>query len=283
MKYLLPLLFLFSSLHLIAQDFTFYADVMINASDTNHRLYAAEKFALQFDKELQKPNSFKEQFKNLPWISVQYAEDNSLRTLTWQIDGGVGNYSYDGYIQKADSQTIRFKGKQGIGSSKVDRTIKWKDWQGGIVYKILNIPSSNGMEYYLLSFNQLNEYTKQKSLEQVIWNGDEVILGKSEKFEIPERSKKAKRITITYSADSNASITYQTEAKQLVVDHLISIPGRIPGQGPTMVSDGSYIAYGLSPDGSWKYQDKLFDQKFDTPPSGGISSGGKDILGRPKN
>ncbi len=283
MKYILSTIFFCSLLSISAQDFKFYADVMINVSDAEHRIYAAEHFADLFVKELQKENSFETNFENLPWISIQYAEDRSFRTLTWQIDRGNGSYTYDGYIQGPDSPAMRFKGGQGIGSNKVDRTIKWKDWKGGIVYKILSIPSNKGMEYYLLSFNQLDQFTKQKSLEQVRWGTDEVILGAIEKFEIPERSKKAKRITITYSADSNASITYQTEAKQFVVDHLVAIPGRIPGQGPTMTPDGSYIAYGLSSDGSWKYQDKLFDQKFDAPPSGGLSSGGKDILGRPKN
>jgi hypothetical protein len=283
MKYILSIIFFYSVFSLSAQGFEFYADVMINASNAEHRTYAAEHFAELFDEELQKENSFDAPFENLPWISIQYAEDRSFRTLSWQIDGGNGSYAYDGYIQQPDLPALRFKGDQGVGSSKVDRVIKWKDWKGGIIYKILSIPSDIGVEYYLLSFNQLDQFTKQKSLEQVQWGKGEVILGAIEKFELPERSKKAKRITITYSADSNASITYQTGAKQLVVDHLVGIPGRIPGQGPTMAPDGSYIAYSLSSDGSWKYQDKLFDQKFNAPPSGGITSGGKDIFGRPKN
>jgi len=266
-----------------AQDYEFYADVMINATNAEHRIYAADHFRQLFDVELQKENSFEEDFENLPWISIQYPEDRSFRTLTWQIDKGNGNYAYDGYFQLQDAPPLRFKGDQGLSSSKIDREIAWKDWKGGIIYKILDIPFNKGVEYYLLAFHQMDQFTKQKSLEPIDLEGDEVILGKAEKFEVPERSKKAKRITIVYSADSNASITYQTEAKQFVVDHLVSIPGRIPGQGPTMAPDGSYIAYSLASDGSWKYLDKLFDQKFDAPPSGGISSKGKDIFGRPKN
>ena len=284
MKYLLPIIFLFSLQSIFAQGYEFFADVMINATNADHRTYAAGHFGKLFDHELSKENSFDEGFANLPWISIQYSEDRSFRTLTWQIDEGDGSYAYDGYIQRADSHSIRFKGKQGIGSKKVDRSIEWQDWKGGIVYKIIDIPSNMGTEYYILSFNQINQYTKQKSLELLKWETDEVaILGAIEKFEVPERSKKAKRITISYSADSNASITYQTATKQWVVDHLVAIPGRIPGQGPTMAPDGSYIAYSLASDGSWKYQDKLFDQKFDAPPSGGISSGSKDIFGRPKH
>lgn len=283
MKYTSILLVLLGAIGLSGQDYRFYADVMVNASEAQHRQLAAERFESLFLEALNAEDSFKQSFEDLSWIAIQYPEDRSFRIISWQIDEGNGRYSYKGYFQNSDSSLLPFARDGAISSTQVDRSIPWPQWQGGIIYKILTIPTSDGNDYYALTFNQIDAYTKQKSLEPIHLEDEVIVLGHQEIFEIQGRSQRAKRLTITYSADSNAAITYQSAARQLVVDHLVSIPGRIPGQGPTMAPDGSYVSYRMQDDGSWEYQEKLFDQKFVNPPSGGISSGGKDIFGRPKN
>jgi len=66
-------------------------------------------------------------------------------------------------------------------------------------------------------------------------------------------------MAMIYSADSNASITYDDVTDRLVFDNLITVQGRMPGQGPTKVPDGSYKAYEWQND-SWVYIDKLYTE-----------------------
>ena len=222
-------------------------------------------------------------YKRQEWISIQYPDDRSFRTLTWQYEKQDGGYKYGGYLQTQDGDLYQYKGNTGITNTAPDKIINWEDWRGGVIYKILTIPSKSENQYFLLSFHQADTFTKCKVLEPVVIKEDKVELGGQGLFEIPDRDLKAKRLVLEYSADSQAAINYQPTPGQLVLDHLVTIAGRIPGQGPTRTADGTYVAYQLADDGSWKYIEKLYNQKFVDPPNGGISSKGKDIFGNPKN
>lgn len=283
MKVISLIFLLICSKNIFGQGIRFYADVMINAAHPENRKLAATEFSNLFQAALDAPQSFHQSFEELEWVSIEYPDDRTFRTLTWQLDEGNGKYSYDGYIQSHDGKSHRIKGKQGIGSDKINRVIEWDQWRGGIVYKILTMSSNGAPQYYLLAFNQVDQFTKQKSLEPLQFKDGEVILGAEGLFEQGDSKRKAHRLALTYSADSNTSITYKEASNHLVLDHLIPMMGRIQGQGPTQVPDGSYVAYELQPDGSWKFLEKLYDQKFTEPPRGGLKSGGKDIFGRPKN
>lgn len=268
---------------LLGQDIAFYADVMVTASASAHRDYAAEQFQNLLSEELEKDNSFSNSYTELEWISIQYPDDRSFRTITWQYEKPQGGYKYGGYLQTKDGAIFPYKGDHGIANTAPDKLINWENWRGGLIYKILTIPSTNGIQYFLLSFHQADAFTKCKVLESIAIDENKIFLGSKELFENPDRGNKSRRLVMEYSADSQAAINYQPTPGQLVMDHLVTIAGRIPGQGPTQAPDGTYVAYELSPDGSWKYIEKLYNQKFIDPPNGGISSKGRDIFGKPKN
>ena len=79
-----------------SQDIAFYADVMVTASAPSHRDYAAKEFQKLFLADLEEENSFSNQYEDLEWISIQYPDDRSFRTLTWQYEKQDGGYKYGG-------------------------------------------------------------------------------------------------------------------------------------------------------------------------------------------
>ena len=74
------LLFIITTLPVYAQinDIEFYADVMINASDSDHRKHANQKFNTLFKQALSQEDSYRDDFKSLPWISSISPEDSSF-------------------------------------------------------------------------------------------------------------------------------------------------------------------------------------------------------------
>ena len=283
MKQLFILLFVLSTnFYGAAQDMAFFADVMVNAEVASHRILAADKFEILFQKAIEEEASFENKFDDLPFIFIRYPEHQSFRTITWQIDRGAGKFEYKGYFQLEDGTIYPLAGGRGQEALSAIGAIKWSKWRGGIIYKILTIPSGSENKDYLLTYRQLDEFTKAKTLESVQITKDNILLSSEQIFGANKGGSNSNRITLSYSADSHCNIRYQPEAQQIVFDNLVSVAGRLEGQGPTLAPDGSYKAYTLQSDGTWNYQDKLFDQKFVSPPRGGVSSDGKDILGRVK-
>ncbi|MEL6124101.1 MAG: hypothetical protein AAFR14_10295 [Bacteroidota bacterium] len=272
--------FLLSSSMLCGQEshaLAFYADVMVNAEVAAHRVEAMDRFQPLLRDMLLQAGSFDNELEELPFVFVRYPEDRSFRTITWQVDQGKGKYHYGGIWQQDDGSIIELNGKSGRRLHSSTGSANWANWSGAIIYKILQIEEN----YYLLCYKQLDQYTKIKTVEQVSHTDDGgVELGQDGAFG-PEGNQS--RLILKYSADANCSIKYYPESKRIVYDHLSPMAGRIPGQGPSMAPDGSYEAYELQTDGTWKYIDKVYNQVNETPPQGGISTSEKDLFGRKRN
>ena len=246
----------------LTQDLPFYADVMINADQAEHRLFAAEEFDEQFRIELEADGSFERTYAELPWISIQYPQDTSFRIISWQVDKGNGSYEYYGFFQNKEL-LIPMAGKRGK-SLKIDNSsLEFDKWNGGLVYHILSSPQNDQL-HFMLAFRQLDAYTKLKSLVPIQISSDVVKLGKKDLFE-GEEKKKQSYLSMKYSADSQASFTLDEESNRIVFDNLVMVRGRMKGQGPTFVPDGSYKAYELLPNGNWSFIEKLYDQWNDGP------------------
>ena len=254
--------FLFSIIwtyELVGQTASFYADAMINALEPAHRVYAAEKFDSLFAERISQDNSFTDGLEDLPYVSNQSAEDGAFRILSWQVDAGEGKFNYVGYVQLSDGALHRFDSATGRAGHKVDDMTNITDWSGGLVYKILSAEDGN----YMLTFRMLDAFTKVKTLEPLMISDEEVHIGKPGTFDADRRGSSA-RIALVHSADSNAQITYEPASQRFIFDHLIAVQGRLEGQGPTYVPDGSYKAFEYQ-DGNWVYIDKLYNQTNDGP------------------
>ncbi len=242
-----------------AQSIGFYADAMVNASEPDHRAYASEIFHEMFTKDIAEEGSFTKTYKELPWISIQYPDDNSFRIISWQVDLGGGNYDYQGLVQTKNNKSYTIGSKSQRQSFDGNDILNVEDWNGGLVYKILTTPHPD-IKYYALTYRVDDEFTKVKTLEPITISDEAITIGKAGLFSGEKRAGVlSARMAVIYSADSNASITYDEESDRIVFDNLITVQGRMPGQGPTKVPDGSYKAYEWK-DGSWSYIDKLYTE-----------------------
>ncbi len=259
MRYFLFICLLLLTTFVNGQSLSFFGDAMINASMPANRVFAAEKFESLFLDRITQENSFNDSFEDLAFISVQYDDANSLRVVSWQIDEGEGSFGYRGYVQLSDGSLHAFGSLTGHESYKGNSSVNIEDWKGGLVYKVLT--ADDGI--YLLTFQMIDEFTKVKTLEPLAFDGDKIMIGRPGSFDINRRGSSA-RIALEHSMDSNTQITYEPSTKRFIFDHLIAVQGRLQGQGPTYVPDGSYRAFEYQ-DGSWKYIDKLYTEVNDGP------------------
>ena len=260
-----------------SQELSFWADVMINADAPDNRALAADRFAEHFAQSLEDESSFYDSYTELPWISTQYAPDSTFRIFSWQVEKENQTYSYAGILQHANGSTVPFRDAEGALPGKND-AVTWENWSGGLIYLI--IPC--GDYYTLFTYRQIDQYSKRKTCEALYFEDGSPKLGKAV-FQDPEESSRyEKRLILNYSADAIASLNYLPEMQRITYDNLITVMGRIPGQGPTQVSDGSYRGFEYS-DGKWQGIDKLFNQVLSEPPRENAVDKSKDLFGRSRS
>ncbi|MBT8189180.1 MAG: hypothetical protein KJO29_02030, partial [Bacteroidia bacterium] len=71
-------------------------------------------------------------------------------------------------------------------------------------------------------------------------------------------------------------LNYNPGLKLIIHDHLIQRIGRIPGQGPVFLPDGTYEGYEFI-EGIWMYREKIYDHTYDAAPRP------KPVLGNKKD
>ena len=90
------------------------------------------------------------------------------------------------------------------------------------------------------------------------------------------------RVSMTYSAETAIRLNYDEHMGLIIFDHLIPLKSPLPGQGPTLVPDGSYQGYAFE-EGSWNLIEKLFNQVSEEAPREqpilGEGRKGKDLFG----
>ncbi len=258
-------------------DLAYHADILVNAVSPDHRERAHEEFYKDIKSVLEQEGSFEFPFDSLHWISIQYAPDKSFRFITWQLSGLANSYSYYGFYQDA-AQTLELNSTVKYGRNVEYANIDTDNWYGQLVYDIIPMEDY----YFLFGFKQLDQFTKTKVAEVLRIVDGKPVFG-SGVFE--DNSSKygdaKKRIVLQYSADALVNLTYNPGLNMLVYDHLVSRMGRLPGQGPTMVPDGTYKGY-KNDAGKWSYVDHLYSEISDEKPKSGTKKESRDLFGRGK-
>lgn len=263
-------------LSLNGQDLAFYCDVMIRADEPAHRNFAHQKFDSLFAVTLQKQGSYDNKFESLKWISVVYPSDSTFRIMTWQIDLGQGSYTYHGYLQTKEGRIEKIDDKWGSDALDLNTSISWNKWSGALVYDILGETGN----YQILTFRFQDQFSKVKTCEPLVINTNSITLGSPIFQESEGSANYVNRIVLQYSSDANATLTYEPKSKRYVYDNLMTVMGRLEGQGVTQVPDGSYKAYEYNIT-EWKAIDKLFTQGNDAAPRGSKKTN-RDLFGRSK-
>ena len=272
------------SLDTLAQDVVYYSDIVANAQLNNSKIKANSYLVNSIELFLNAEGSFDYMFDSDVWLSMKSPVDNSFKIITWQLRKTEDEVIYFGYIQMKDGTTImlndKSEGMDDVAYSMLDNEY----WYGALYYNMLEQKDASGSPYYILfGYHEKDKFSNTKLAEVLYFDDGNPVFGKEvfSKEDEGGRADKVNRLILEYSADANVTLNYNPGLGMIVYDHLISRMGNMPGQGPTMLPDGSYCGYQLS-EGEWKYVDKLFDQISETAPRPKpvLGGKGKSIFGK---
>jgi hypothetical protein len=252
------------------EELAYHADVMVNASEARHRSKAMTKFNDLFFATLSKKGSFQYTFDSLRWISKKSPADRSFRIFTWEVAVGEGDVRYFGVIQTADEKlhVLKDNFKNIEGGLKEDEYDK-DTWLGALCYHLMENTTSKGEKYYLLfGINRLDKYENIKLIDVLFFTREgNPYFGKPVfKNHVPgQKDEMFNRLVYKYASDAQMTVNYNPGMEMIVVDNLIKKMSRIPGQGETLVPDGSYVGYELK-EGYWTRIDKIATEIMDEAP-----------------
>ena len=269
MKVHLSLILFLFCVHLNAQnspsfdlsDLYFYSDVMVNADSEIHRLRANNTFNELFQTALKQPESYNIPLEKIPYISCIMPKDSSFKLFSYNYVEDSGVSKDFGVIQLKNGTLIHLtpeKDLQDIEYEELDAN----RWVSGLYYHMVPF-TNNGEQYYLLfGFSQPSIFEKRKVLDILSIKDGEVRFGKDlfVQHQNGVRDIRKNRRIYYYSADAVMTIRDDKDLQAIVVDHLMEVKSRIPGNpNNAFVPDGTYTAYFLE-NGEWVYKDKLWDE-----------------------
>jgi hypothetical protein len=292
MKPLFSLVFLFGfTCSLLGQepstldDLKFYADIIANAGNPIHNERANQKFTELFDEWINSESYNTEDLESIQWLSVKQPADESFTLITWQLEMDKNLHKYFGYIVK-DGSVFRLENTEFEDDLEYE-VLSPENWSGALYYNIHAVEREGKSYYILFGYNGYRNYQHRKLADVLTFDSGKPVFGSEmfKKQEPGERGVIKNRLILDYSSDANVTLNYNPGLNMIVYDHLIPRMGRIPGQGPTLLPDGSYIGYEW--DGEYfNYIDKIYHQTQDKPPMPkpviGVGNKNKDIFGKEK-
>ncbi|MBK8052047.1 MAG: hypothetical protein IPK35_01880 [Saprospiraceae bacterium] len=252
------------------EELAYHADVMANASEGKHRSQAMSKFNSMFLETLGKKGSYQHQFDSLKWISKKSPIDRSFRIFTWEVAVAEGDVRYFGIIQTSDEKlhVLKDNFKNIDGGLREDEYDK-ETWLGALYYHLMENTTSKGEKYYLLfGINRWDKYENIKLIDVLFFTREgNPYFGKPVfRTQVAgQKDEQVNRLLFKYAADAQMTVNYNPGMEMIVVDNLIKKMSRIPGQGETLVPDGSYVGYELK-EGYWTRIDKIATQIMDEAP-----------------
>lgn len=239
------------------QELSFYADVMINALEAEHRMRAGDKFHSLFNKYLNEEKTDNDFSFIQKFIPVQTPEDSTFQLISWAVQAESFNYNYFAYVIMPDGSHHSFVDNTELSSDISYEEFGIDDWYGAMYYSVRKF----GDDYLIFGKDANSEFSNQKVLDVLNIDGDKITLGKPIFENKEELGTYQSRICLSFSADAAVNLHYHSGLEMIIHDHLINRMGRIPGQGPAYLPDGSYEGYAFE-EGLWKYKEKLYDHSY---------------------
>ncbi|NNE27084.1 MAG: hypothetical protein HKN09_09595 [Saprospiraceae bacterium] len=258
---------IFFNISLEAQDsvkeqLIFYGDVMVNAQEVTTRSLAHQKFENILEAYLDSTDLTSIDLGFLKWASVLQPDDKSFTLISWQAELKDYNYAYGAYVIVGDS-IVKFN-QTDLPMNQIDAMmIEPSDWYGALYYNLL--PLSEG-RYTIFGFNGSGKWMNTKIADVLTINDDGSIkLGAAIYEDKGSPGTFQERLVFQYSSDASFNLNYNPGLKLIVNDHLIQRIGRLEGQGPVNLPDGSYEGYEMK-EGKWYYVEKIYEHKYDEAP-----------------
>ena len=264
-------------------DLKFYADIIANAGNPIHKERANKEFSVLFDEWMNSDSFNIDDLEGIQWVSVKKPEDNSFILITWQLELSENDNRYFGYIVK-DKKIHKLINTKFVDDLEYD-ILSPESWAGVLYYNIHTVTKNEKKHYILFGYNAYKNYEHRKLVDVLTFESGNPVFGSEmfKKQDPGERGVIKNRLILDYSSDANVTLNYNPGLDMIVYDHLIPRIGRIPGQGPTMLPDGSYVGYQW--DGEYfNYIDKIYHQTLEEAPFPkpviGIGNDKKDIFGK---
>jgi len=253
--------------------------------DVKARQKACDQFLPLIQEALKQDASFKFNFDSLTGACITYATDSTFRMFTWQLYVAEDNYRYYGVIQPSNptAELIILNDKSDEVADPEYDILSADNWYGAIYYTIQDFDTPTGKKYLIFGKDGFDLFNRRKIMDVLSFENGQAVFGEEIFATIEEgrRPRTQSRVLLEYSAEIAISLNYDKERDMVIYDHLINAKGRYPGQGPTLVTDGSYEGYEYK-DGLWVHVEKVFDQISEEAPREQpvLYSRSKDIMGR---
>lgn len=241
-------------------DIDFYADVTINAVDAEHRLRANEQLVKLLEEYLSDDDADLIALSSVPFISQHHLAGSPYTIYTWQVMASEDKYDTYGYIKEEGGRLVELKDLGDIGADIAYEELSADRWLGALYYNVLPTSVDGSPAWLLFGYDGHSKFDRIKVCDVIRFVDGQPVFG-AEIFKRGEgpRPDVRSRLLLSYSSDSNVTLNYNPSLDIIIHDHLINRMGRLPGQGTTWLSDGSYEGYVW--DGEyWVHDDKVFEQ-----------------------
>ncbi len=257
----------------LRDNLKFYADVMVNSAEASSRNRAVIEFNSIFKTYIQHNNLFESDLGFIKWISVLEPDDKTFKLLSWQVELENFDFQYNGYIIYPDGSYIHLQENQYPSNQLDAMVLHAESWYGALYYNILKIDDN---KYVIFGFNGDSKWENQKIADVLSFEGNKPIFGMEIFEDKNSNGTYINRLVLNYSSDATCNLNYNPGLKMVIHDHLLQRIGRLEGQGPVFLPDGTYEGYEFV-DNKWKYREKIYDHIYDDAPRP------KPILGEKKD
>ncbi len=264
----------------LGDSLLWYGDIMLNASLGKHRMWAAMQYDRLFELQL-KENA-------IPSLTLKgnvckiYPPDSSFYLHTFQVVNDEEESIYYGYLVFKDGSYRKLLHKPRDLSKMRFEPIFPSNWYGALYFYFVPDQVRPGV-YTLFGYCQ-KKNMKYKIIETLKIEKGIPVFGVEAfaKMDTAQPDKIQKRVVIPYSPSAFCNITYNSEARQIVYDHIIPVVNWKEGNIVQYLPDGSYEAFEYH-NGQWQYIEKLPVKAVAEPPREYpvLDGGRKDILGNP--
>lgn len=270
----------------ILKDINYYADIVANAMNYEHKIRANEKLVSLVDEAI--TYNIDVDFEAIKWIVEVKPPDESFSIVSWPLQTSIDSHKHIGYIFKGDKVIKLNDQSEEIIDDYVYMVGDKDNWFGQLYYAIHEFASQEGTKYVLFGYNAFSRYENIKIADIFYFNeNDEPVFGQQLFASDVQDLRDAKNhVLLRYSDDAPINLNYNPGLGMIVYDHLIPRMGQIAGQGIILTGDGSYEGYGLN-EGIWIHKEKLFDHVYDdapipTPVLDKGRKSNKDLFGKSK-
>ena len=231
---------------------------VMNAEIPDERLYACHQMIPTLVRALKIKHSFDYPFPRLESVAISYPADSSFRIFSWQLKINDGEFKYFGAIQwnQPDLKLVALADRSDELTDPERTVLKPGNWYGAVYYNILPFKLADQSPAWLLfGYDSYAVNDRRKVIDVIRMEQGNPVFG-APVFKIDKNLSKS-RLIYQFSADAVIRVNYDEVEKMIICDHLTSQKGHLPGQGMTMVPDGSYEGYKFEK-GYWKYIEEVF-------------------------